>query len=64
MKRRVVEDSTDPTLFQGMKWGTGRVLQATRDRLSDLGWRWRELETLWDLDRPEDLKRYLAMADA
>jgi glycosyltransferase A (GT-A) superfamily protein (DUF2064 family) len=25
--------------------------------LSRLGWRWRELATLWDVDRPEDLPR-------
>ena len=52
---------TDHLLFGGMEWGTDRVLQGTKDRLSDLGWHWRELETLWDLDRPKDLKRYLEM---
>ena len=29
----------------------------TRERLAALGWRWRELETLWDVDRPEDVAR-------
>lgn len=48
----------DPVLFQGIKWGEDGVLQATRQRLSTLGWQWSELETLWDLDRPEDLERY------
>ncbi len=51
----------DPLLFEGMAWGGDRVLQETRDRLSELGCQWRELETLWDLDRPEDLERYLEM---
>jgi glycosyltransferase A (GT-A) superfamily protein (DUF2064 family) len=32
----------------------------TRARLTALGWRWRELETLWDVDRPEDYRRLLA----
>jgi len=31
----------------------------TRTRLSELGWRWRELETLWDVDRPEDYERLI-----
>lgn len=53
----------DPLLFEGVEWGTDRVLQETRDRLSELGWQWRELEILWDLDRPEDLDRYLEMVD-
>jgi len=29
----------------------------TRIRLQRLGWTWRELETLWDVDRPEDFAR-------
>ena len=49
---------THPQLFRGIEWGSDRVLSDTRERLSTLGWRWEELETLWDLDRPEDLKRY------
>jgi glycosyltransferase A (GT-A) superfamily protein (DUF2064 family) len=32
----------------------------TRARLTGLGWRWRELETLWDVDRPQDYERLLA----
>lgn len=55
---RQAEDS----LFRGISWGTGQVLSATRDRLARLGWSWRELETLWDLDREADLERYLAMS--
>ena len=53
---------THPQLFRGIEWGSDRVLSDTRERLSSLGWRWGELETLWDLDRPEDLRRYLEMA--
>lgn len=47
----------DPALFAGIAWSTASVMQATRARLAQLGWRWRELETLWDLDRPEDYQR-------
>ena len=31
----------------------------TRARLQQLGWNWRELETLWDVDRPEDYQRLM-----
>jgi rSAM/selenodomain-associated transferase 1 len=50
----------DARLFDGISWGSGNVMAATRDRLTGLGWRWRELETLWDVDRPEDYRRLLA----
>lgn len=44
-------------LFDGVAWGSGRVLAQTRRRLAGLGWRWKELRTLWDVDRPEDVRR-------
>ncbi len=44
-------------LFEGIAWGTATVMQETRARLARLNWRWRELATLWDVDRPEDLLR-------
>jgi rSAM/selenodomain-associated transferase 1 len=47
----------DPLLFDGMPWGTGYVLEETRRRLVSLGWDWEELEPLWDVDRPQDLRR-------
>jgi uncharacterized protein len=50
-----------PELFRDMAWGTERVLAQTRQRLAALGWDWRELAPLWDLDRPEDLLRYQAL---
>jgi len=46
------------SLFDGIGWGGAAVVAETRERLAALGWRWRELETLWDLDRPEDLARF------
>ncbi len=50
----------DARLFDGIAWGSETVMAETRARLRELGWRWRELETLWDVDRPEDHQRLLA----
>ena len=47
----------DPGLFTGMAWGTDRVLLDTRARLAALNWEWKELRTLWDVDRPQDIER-------
>jgi len=46
-----------PRLFQGMQWGGAQVMAQTRVRLAALGWRWRELPLVWDVDRPEDYRR-------
>ena len=43
--------------FTGIEWGTGRVIDQTRRRLGEMGWRWSEPATLWDVDRPPDLYR-------
>lgn len=50
----------DERLFAGIAWGGDAVMADTRRRLAALGWQWRELETLWDVDRPEDYERLLA----
>jgi len=47
----------DERLFQGHQWGEESVAESTRVALRHLGWRWRELPPLWDLDRPEDLPK-------
>ncbi len=44
-------------LFEGVAWGSAQVLAQTRRRLARLGWRWKELRMLWDVDRPEDVLR-------
>lgn len=44
-------------LFRGIDWGGERVMAQTRRRLKALRWRWKELRTLWDVDRPEDVAR-------
>jgi glycosyltransferase A (GT-A) superfamily protein (DUF2064 family) len=44
-------------LFEDIPWGGPRVLAETRRRLERLGWKWRELPPVWDVDRPADLAR-------
>lgn len=44
-------------LFEGVEWGSAKVMTQTRTRLRRLGWRWKELRTVWDIDRPEDVQR-------
>ena len=46
-----------PALFSGVQWGGPQVMAQTRARLRALGWRWRELPAVWDVDRPEDYRR-------
>ncbi len=48
-----------PQLFAGIAWGGDDVMAATRERLRNSGLRWRELATLWDIDRPDDYQRLL-----
>ncbi len=50
----------DRGLFDGIEWSSANVMAETRARLIALDWRWRELETLWDVDRPEDYARLVA----
>lgn len=45
----------DARLFNNIEWGSDTVLEMTRARLRQLEWRWRELDTHHDIDRPEDL---------
>ena len=52
----------DATLFEHIAWGTDTVMETTRARLRALKWRWHELETLWDIDRPEDYHRWSELA--
>ena len=46
-----------PQLFSAIAWGEASVMQDTRERLAAVGMRFVELETLWDVDRPEDYRR-------
>lgn len=47
----------DPRLFEGMPWGSDRVLALTCERLQELEWDHGLLPVLWALDRPEHLPR-------
>jgi len=46
-----------PLLFSGIAWGGPDVYESTMRKLVSLGYRWRALERVWDVDRPEDLER-------
>jgi hypothetical protein len=47
-----------PALFHGMSWSTDQVMAETRARARETGLRVHELDTLWDVDRPQDLARW------
>jgi len=46
-----------PLLFSGIAWGGPDVYESTMRKLVSLSYRWRALERVWDVDRPEDLER-------
>lgn len=50
-----------PEIFANVDWGTERVMAQTRERLCAAGLRWCEPATLWDVDRPDDLARLVAL---
>lgn len=45
------------SMFDGIQWGTSEVLVQQRAALEAAGLSFTELDTLWDVDRPEDLAR-------
>lgn len=49
-----------PRLFADLPWSTPVLMDATRARLRAAGLCWFEPATLWDLDRPADLRRWQA----
>ena len=49
-----------PELFSNMTWGNTMVLAETLRRCAALDLRVRQLPTLWDVDRPEDVARLRA----
>ena len=44
-----------PRLFEGIDWGSNRVLGQTLQRLVEINWRYKSFPALADIDRPEDL---------
>ncbi len=51
-------------VFEGVAWGSARVMAQTRQRLRRAHARWVELAMVWDVDRPEDLARWRAMKES
>lgn len=47
-----------PALFSGIAWSTPSVMAQTRRRLITAGLCWSEPDVLWDVDTPDDLKRF------
>jgi rSAM/selenodomain-associated transferase 1 len=47
--------ASDARIFSGIEWGSDGVLAATLEKFRSLGWRWHELTTRRDVDRPGDL---------
>ncbi len=45
----------DASIFQDMVWSTDQVFQETMHRIEHLGWHVTQLDTLRDIDKPEDL---------
>jgi len=42
-------------IFHGIQWGSAGVMKQTRERINALGLQYHELETLHDIDEPQDL---------
>ena len=51
----------EPALFRGIDWGTDQVLEQTLGAASQAHCSIAMLATLWDVDRPEDWQRFLAL---
>lgn len=48
-------------VFERVAWSTAEVMEQTRERLTELNWRWAELSSLWDVDRDADFARLAAL---
>jgi hypothetical protein len=46
-----------PRVFDGIEWGSRKVMVETRQALDATFRQWTELDTLWDVDRDEDFAR-------
>jgi len=53
----VGQNKINEQIFKNINWGTADVLRQTRQHLQDININWFELDTLWDVDRPDDLQR-------
>jgi rSAM/selenodomain-associated transferase 1 len=55
-------DGIDARVFRAIEWGGPEVLAATRDRAMEIGVRYAEIATLWDVDVPGDYERWRSLA--
>ena len=51
-------------LFEGVEWGGSKVLKQSLACIERAGLSVITFEPLWDIDRPEDLRRWRALSDA
>lgn len=51
-------NSPCPALFTGLSWGTGMVLAETLQKAEEQGLSVNLMDTLYDIDRPEDLRHF------
>lgn len=51
-------------LFDGIPWGTSQVLAETQARIAQLGWRCHLLETLWNVNTPDEHHRWRLIVEA
>ena len=49
---------SDSQLFQNIPWSTDEVLSSTKQRLEVMGWGWKELSTLHDVDEVADFDHF------
>ena len=47
----------DNAIFKNIPWSESNVAEITRGKMQNLGWNYVELDCLWDIDRPEDIKK-------
>ena len=50
-----------PVVFERIDWSTPQVMIQTRERLTQAGVVWVEMQTLWDVDEPADWWRLQAL---
>jgi len=49
------------SVFDHVPWGGANVYRRTIENLYACALHWRVLRTVWDVDRPEDLRRLAAL---
>ena len=50
----------DSSLFRGLPWGEGAVMEESRKRLHGLGWKWHEEASVADIDEEGDWRQFQA----